>query len=158
MLWAATLAAIAILGWADPSRAAGKEEGIAAFLQGDYGSALDVLEPVAREGDFEAQFLVGEMLLKGLGTKQDIGGAFDWYKKAAEAGHAQAQANLGSLMALGLVGERNMPAAYYWWILSAVWTRTELQGDGFSALSEVASILTQEEKRALALEAKQVWR
>ena len=158
MLWAAALMALAILGYGEPSRAADKEEGITAFLRGDYETAFEALEPIARDGDFQAQFLVGEMLLKGLGIEQNMGAAFDWFKLAAEAGHAQAQANLGSMLALGLVRERNMPAAYYWWILSAVWTRTELQSDAFNALSEVASILTEEEKKALGLEAKDAWR
>ena len=140
------------------SSAADRKKGIAAYLDGNYDMAMQELRPVAEEGDLNAQFLVGEMYFKGLGTDRDFAKAFDWYFKAAQSGHAQAQANIGSMIALGLEQTRNMSTAYYWLILSAIWTDTDLKTSAYNALSDVAPLLTPEEKDTIAARASNVWR
>ena len=77
-------AAIALaLGLIAPSAAANEfVDGFAAFQAEDYETAWTVLEPVADSGDRRAQFLMGEMLLKGLGREVDPFEAAGWFQKA----------------------------------------------------------------------------
>lgn len=57
-------------------------EGFAAFQAADYEAAWVALEPVAEAGDKRAQFLLGEMLLKGLGREADQFAAAGWFHMA----------------------------------------------------------------------------
>ncbi|MEZ5666356.1 MAG: SEL1-like repeat protein [Alphaproteobacteria bacterium] len=57
-------------------------EGFAAFQAEDYALAWTLLEPEADAGDRRAQFLLGEMLLKGLGRDADQFGAAGWFLQA----------------------------------------------------------------------------
>jgi hypothetical protein len=155
-IWIALLVVLALTG-EGRALAAELDDGIAAYRSGDYAKARELLEPLAEKGDYSAQFHMGEMALKGLGGEANFDRAFGWYLKAATAGHAQAQANAGSMIALGLGEKRDMATAYYWMILSAVWTDTPLRSAGFSALGEVATLLTPEEKRTLGETAARVW-
>jgi TPR repeat protein len=51
----------------------------------------------ANQGDAGAQFILGLLYYRGLGTQQDTKQAVYWYTKAAEQGHVQAQYKLGRL-------------------------------------------------------------
>ncbi|PJI48883.1 MAG: hypothetical protein CTR55_05805 [Pseudomonas sp.] len=55
----------------------------------------------AREGDLEAQALLGQILLDGHGIEQDIGLALTWFGLAAERGHAMARNMLGRCLEHG---------------------------------------------------------
>ena len=132
--------------------------GMNAYLDGDYDLALIELQPLAEAGDTAAQYFLGEMHLRGRGVAQDFEGAAAWYEKAAEYGHAQAQAALGALQMLGLGVPRHPGGAYFWLILSVVWGNSDLRGDAFSSLGEVAGQLSQEQKRAIANQAASQWR
>ena len=132
-------------------------EGITAFENGAWDLAAEILEPYAVGGDFNAQFYMGELYLHGNGKEQDFEQAFRWYFEAAKSGHARAQANTGSLLSLGLGVPRDMPSASYWWILSAIWTDTQLTGSGFAALGEVAPLLSQEERKRIETSGKAAW-
>ncbi len=157
-LLASTLVILLLSFAAASSRAADLMEGLAAYQNGNFDLALAEFEPLARGGDFNAQYHLGELYLQGDGVEQDLREAFDWFFKAAEQGHVQAQANVGSLLSLGLGVSRDMPTAYYWWILSAVWTTGPLQSGAMGALGEVAPQLTDEERRNLAQQARAGWR
>ena len=100
-IWIALFLALALTG-EGRALAAGLDDGIAAYRSGDYAKARELLGPLAEKGDYNAQFHMGEMTLKGLGGEASVDDAFGWYLKAATAGHAQAQANVGSMIALGL--------------------------------------------------------
>lgn len=65
------------------------------------GQATDVMGKLfsaqmklAKDGDVNAWFHVGEMYEKGLGVGQDLNEARSWYAKAADKGNAQARAKL----------------------------------------------------------------
>ena len=105
-IWIALLLALALTG-EGRALAAGLDDGIAAYRSGDYAKARELLGPLAEKGDYNAQFHMGEMTLKGLGGEASVDDAFGWYLKAATAGHAQAQANVGSMIALGLGEKRD---------------------------------------------------
>ncbi len=55
----------------------------------------------AREGNLEAQALLGQILLDGHGIEQDIGLALTWFGIAAERGHAMARNMLGRCLEHG---------------------------------------------------------
>ena len=76
-------------GWA------GFEEGIQAYKNGDYATAVREWIPLAQQGDARAQFLLGSLYAQGHGVPQDYGTAAQWFRQAAEQGHVGAQYNLG---------------------------------------------------------------
>src|ERR1700687_4409871 len=87
------LLALAGPAWADFNK------GMAAYTQGDYPTALKEFKMLGTErGDDEAQYLLGQMYLNGLGVTQDEAEAARWYRKSAELGHPEAQLALGNLL------------------------------------------------------------
>ena len=77
---AALLLGAQVLGSA--SARADFDAGYAAFQAGDYEQAWTLLEPDAEGDDRRAQFLLGEMLLKGLGREVDHFAAAGWFQRA----------------------------------------------------------------------------
>jgi len=78
-----------------------------AFDQADFGTALKVWLPKAKDGDAEAQNLVGEIHERGLGVEPDYAAAAAWYRKAADQGLSEALINLGQLYDRGLGVEKD---------------------------------------------------
>jgi TPR repeat protein len=68
-----------------------------AYESGDYKRALQILEPQAKRGLAEAQFLLARMREEGHGIDKDITRAIFWYTQAAAQGHVQARAALALL-------------------------------------------------------------
>ncbi len=62
--------------------------GLAAYKQGDYATALREWNPLAKQGDANAQNNLGFMYYKGHGVPQDYAEAVKWFRKAAEQGNA----------------------------------------------------------------------
>lgn len=75
--------------------------------QASYATALEVWLPRARAGDPEAQFYVGQIYERGLGTEADYGSAAEWYADAADQGYTPAQVALAYLYEEGLGVERD---------------------------------------------------
>ncbi len=98
---------------------AGLEEGLTALAEGNYGKAYAEINPLAFEGNAEAQFNLGLMYAKGLWVSQNDGEAVKWYRKAAEQGHDQARLNLGLTYYNGLGVAQNSVEGFKWAILSA---------------------------------------
>ena len=76
-------------------------EVVAAYQQKNYGVALELAEPAAREGCVECQFIMGRLLEMGVAGKKDTSAAADWYRKAADGGLAKARFNLGGMYLVG---------------------------------------------------------
>lgn len=74
---------------------AGVEEGVKAWMAGDFPKAVAEWRAPAAAGDPDAQFNLGQAYKLGRGVTADSAVALDWYRKAAAAGHEQAQATLG---------------------------------------------------------------
>ena len=91
----ALLAVVWLLSAPAPVWAAPVDDGVAAYERGDYGEALRLLGPEARDDDPKAQFYIGVMYLDGKAVAPDLRAAVDWFEKAAEQGYAPAQYNLG---------------------------------------------------------------
>jgi uncharacterized protein len=69
----------------------------AAYDRGKYAVALDLWQPLAEQGDPDAQTGLGNMYLGGYGVARDEASAMVWFRKAAEQGHANGRLSLGSL-------------------------------------------------------------
>jgi len=98
---------------------AGVREGVVAYKQGDFATAVRELLPLAQHGDGEAQFYLGTMATKGWGVPQDDAEAAHWYRRAAMQGMAEAQYNLGAMYARGAGVPQDLVQAYYWLQLAA---------------------------------------
>lgn len=70
--------------------------GKAAYKQGRYKIALNLLENADVEKDTDALFILGEMYANGKGAAKDEIAAMEWYGKAAKLGHDEAIQKLGS--------------------------------------------------------------
>ncbi len=74
---------------------AGFKEGVAAYKRGAYAAAFKEFQPLAEQGNADAQFNLGVMYRTGRGVAQDDKEAAGWYRKSAEQGFARAQFSLG---------------------------------------------------------------
>ncbi len=72
-----------------------------AAARGDFAAALEAWLPLAEDGNAEAQFSVGVLHDRGLGTREDPAVAVTWYRRAAEQGAHAAQVNLGLMLVQG---------------------------------------------------------
>jgi uncharacterized protein len=95
------------------------EDAAAAYKKGDYATALELMRPLAEEGNVAAQFNLGVMYQLSHGVPQDNGAAVSWYRKAAEQGLAEAQYNLGVMYANGEGVPQDYAAAHMWFNLAA---------------------------------------
>lgn len=130
--------------------AAGFEDGRKAYQHGDYKRALLLFDQAAWAGDTNAQWLLGQMYLKGRGTRRDPANAASWFYKAATKGHAGAQADLAQLYYRGIGLKKDWEQAALWYQQSAdqgdVRARTAL-----AALYELGHGVNQSDSQAKKL-------
>jgi TPR repeat protein len=80
-----------------PARAGPLQDAQAAYHRGKYAAALDLWQPLAEQGNPDAQAGLGSLYLGGYGVARDEAVAMAWFRKAAEQGHANGQFSLASL-------------------------------------------------------------
>jgi TPR repeat protein len=78
----------------------------------------------ASRGQAEAQWLIADCLLEGVGVTRDLAQAAGWFRKAAEQNLALAQRSLANRYLRGEGVPRNQAEALRWYRLAAA------QGDG----------------------------
>ena len=93
--------------------------GLMAYLRGDFEAALQILQPLAEEGDASAQSYLGLMYATGQGVPEDDIEAVKWYRKAAEQGHEIAQSDLAMMYAMGEGVPENDAEAVKWFRMAA---------------------------------------
>ena len=76
-----------------PAQAQDYDTGLAAYMRGDYATALQEWRPLAERGDAEAQFNLGLMYARGHGVAQDYITAHVWFNIAASNGNTKASEN-----------------------------------------------------------------
>jgi TPR repeat protein len=103
------------------------DEGLAAFNAGNFSLALTKFEPLAKQGNTDAQYHLGLMYEKGEGVIQDSAQSMDWYRNAADLGHAKAQFNLGVSYAKGRGVPRDDAQAAHWYLRAAELGDSEAQ-------------------------------
>jgi len=117
---AAVYAALLWLCLAAPAAFAGAmEDGLAAYEQQDYATALRFWRPLADQGNAFAQLNLGGMYDNGWGVPQDYVQAVAWYRKAAEQVNANAQNNLGVMYRNGQGVPEDYVQAHLWFNLAA---------------------------------------
>ncbi len=109
----AALAALAVAS--GPLMAQEFNDGIFAAEVGDYKTAVAKWEPLAENGDADAQFNMALIYHKGLGVDPDEALAVGWYHRAANSGNPHAQEYLSVAYNEGWFGlPRNPELAHYW--------------------------------------------
>jgi len=89
---------VALVLWAAAVAHAGPlQDAQAAYDRGKYAIALDLWQPLAEQGNPDAQAGLGSLYLGGYGVARDEAAAMAWFRKAAEQGHAGGQFSLASL-------------------------------------------------------------
>ena len=84
-----------------------------------YADAMEMMLPLAEEGDRHAQYLIGFMHERGQGVPKDPAKGAEWYGRAAERGSPFAQNNLGVLYKHGRGVSQDYVMAYKWFDLAA---------------------------------------
>jgi len=91
------------------------EQGRKAYINGDYETAYDILQPLAEDGDSEAQKMLGIMYDYGHGVEKNKQKALTWYLKSARQGQTAVQYQVGSKYFHGEDVEQNYRKAAEWW-------------------------------------------
>ena len=111
---AAFAAATSVIAFAGPL-----EDGIAAYDRDDYDTAMQLLRPLAEQGDADAENSVGMMYLSGHGAPENQQQAFQWISKAADQDNAEAEGHLGDLYFHGWGTANDLVSASRWYALAA---------------------------------------
>ena len=93
--------------------------GIMAFEAKHFSRAMQILSPLADQGNTDAQHRCAIMYQNGLGVAVNGEAAFKWMKMAAENGHALAQHGLGFMYMEGDCAEKNGAEAVKWFTKAA---------------------------------------
>jgi hypothetical protein len=108
-----------LLGSTGTSWGGDYEKGLAAAQSGDFATALKEWMPLAEQGDFRAQYNLGQMYRDGQGVPQDYKTAMKWYSLAAEQGDGDAQINLGFMYGNGQGVPQDNVYAHMWGNIAA---------------------------------------
>ena len=95
------------------------QEGLDAYKNKDYETALKLFLPLADDGNTRAQYTLGVMYEGGQGVPQDYKEALKWFRLSAKQGDVEAQYNLGLTYANGEGVPQDLEAALKWWKLAA---------------------------------------
>lgn len=86
-----------------------------AYQEKDYAKALEILKPLAEQGDSDAQVTLGLMYDYGHGVDRDPASAIKWYTRAAEQGVPVVQHDLGVKYFQGKGVVQDYQQAAKWW-------------------------------------------
>jgi TPR repeat protein len=91
------------------------EDAWAAYRRNDYVTALRLYQPLADQGDADAQSNLGFMYWNGYGVSKNYAEAVKWYRKAADQGNADAQFGLGVMYHNGYGVPQDFAEAVKWY-------------------------------------------
>jgi TPR repeat protein len=95
------------------------EEGTRAYQENEYVAALVLLQPLADEGNPQAQFMVGNMYSHAWGVTEDLEAGLVLIRKAADQGDVDAQSELGRAYLEGRGTNRDYAQAMTWFVKAA---------------------------------------
>ena len=98
---------------------AGIDEGVQAYIAGDYSKAMAEFKPMAEKGDANAQYYMGFLYHHGYGVKRDEAEASRWFRMGAQQGEWQSQYYLGVIYEKGVGIKQDLTAAHMWLSLAA---------------------------------------
>ena len=90
-----------------------------AIGSGEYSRGVEMLGPLAQQGDAEAQYLLGRAYAHGQGITADSDIALKWLQMAALQRHYAAANTLGKIYASGLGVKQDTDLAVKWFELAA---------------------------------------
>jgi len=90
--------AVLLIGSISTAYAGTVDEGLDAYNAENYEQAFSIWEPLAKNGDPEAQYYLGYLCQTGAGTQQSSSAALKWYFRAAEQGHLTARYYMNMMM------------------------------------------------------------
>ncbi|MCS6318580.1 MAG: sel1 repeat family protein [Nitrospira sp.] len=113
-------------------------------------SSQHQLQALAGQGDANAQWMLGQVLLTGSLGDTDEAEAVRWLQLAADQGHALAQRDMGMLYEQGQGVTQDVLEAYFWYSLASRQdsSRARFRRDALSAM------LTAEQHEAIAARLK----
>lgn len=76
-------------------------DALSAIRSKQFAKALQLLEPLAKQGNHDAQYNLGELYLRGIGVDKDAKKAFELFTGAADQNDARAQLELSTLYTMG---------------------------------------------------------
>lgn len=139
--FAAAVIGLMLLG--SSAHADEEDEGAKAYFEKDYGKALKILEPLADNGNWDAEALLGMMYSNGEGVAQNYTLSFKYYRDAARFGHPGAMHDLAVLYSNGQGVPQDYFHAYVWFSLSAATAASpDLRRYAVKARDEEAALLT----------------
>ena len=116
---ARVLSLLLLAGFLQAAHAETFEKGKDAYLNKDYARALEILKPLAEQGNSQAQITMGLMHDYGHGVPRDPTQSIKWYRMAAEQGVPLVQHDLGVKYFQGQGVEQNYKEAAKWWEMSS---------------------------------------
>ena len=120
----AWLTLLTLLAWfqATPVSAGNLDSAIASYQGGNYQQAFKQFEPLALQGNSNAQFYLAVMYNNGQGVNSDTEKATAWLQRAAKSGHAESLYLLGKFYAAGRGVEQDIGTT------RRLWTRAGNKG------------------------------
>ena len=103
------------------------EKGKALYDQKHFVQAFPVIEKEAKEGNPEAQFLLGKMYDLGQGRKKNLKKAVHWYSKGAHSGNSKAMYNLAIMYSNGEGVHKNLNKAFDLYTKAAIRGNSDAQ-------------------------------
>lgn len=94
-------------------------EAEAAYARGDMATAVGLLQPLAEQGNVDAQFNLAVMYLRQRRPPTAIVEAAKWFRRAADQGNPEAQTNLGHLYKSGHGVAKDLGLAASWYLRAA---------------------------------------
>jgi TPR repeat protein len=95
------------------------EDAASAHERGDDATVVQLLRPLAEDGNALAQFRLGYIYDTSKAISQDDAEAAKWYRRAADQGVAGAEYNLGAMYAAGHGVPLDYVEAYKWLSIAA---------------------------------------
>jgi len=124
------------------------DDGLAAYLNGNYARAMALWMPLAEAGNRNAQNNIAVLHENGEGVPRDYAVAARFYRLAAGQGHADAQASLGALYENGRGVPKDLIRAHMWFDIAATIATTTMLWSNLGGLvgrSRVAAQLSPEQ-------------
>ena len=91
-----------------------------AYNKGDFETAFNYWEPLAKNGLSEAQLGLGLLYGKGQGLLQDYKEAIKWFKLSADQGNEESQFYIGMAYINGVTYKKDYSIAYMWLSISTL--------------------------------------
>jgi TPR repeat protein len=87
------------------------EEAVISVNEARYADALELLKPLAENGDADAQNILGGLYIQGWGVARDFDRARYWFEESAGQGNPMGCYNLGGMYANGIGVEQDCTKA-----------------------------------------------